>query len=229
MTEFPDLCAIAYHGERVAGRRLAARTGVTEHAALLSTLEHAAGAQGLAALTAARRALKAAAHARTKMRAEQKARDKAARAARHDGAATAWRGWFDGSAHPNPGRCGIGALLLGPGGERIAVSCAAGYGNSSEAEYLALIALLDAALAAGARGLTLYGDSQVVINDVTQGDARGAHALAELRARARALIGKLGEVVVRWIPRHKNGAADALSQSAIAAWHEQAPTACPAI
>ena len=32
------------------------------------------------------------------------------------GGPQAWRGWFDGSAHPNPGKLGIGALLLGPDG-----------------------------------------------------------------------------------------------------------------
>ncbi|MEJ7807107.1 MAG: reverse transcriptase-like protein, partial [Telluria sp.] len=125
-------------------------------------------------------------------------------------------------------RCGIGALLLGPGGERTAVSRAAGYGNSSEAEYLALIALLEAALVAGAHGLTLYGDSQVVINDVVQADANGAAALGALRAQAQALIARLDDVSLRWIPRHKNAEADALSQRAIAADGGPWPTDCPA-
>ena len=227
MSEFSDLCAIAFHGERVAGRRLAARSGVTEEAALRTTLEQAAGPAGLTALAAARRALQAAGQERALSRQTTKTRVNAARAARHDGAATPWRGWFDGSAHPNPGRCGIGALLQGPNGENIALSRAAGYGNSSEAEYLALIALLEAALAAGARELTVYGDSQVVINDVTGGDAGAAPALADLRAQAAALIARLGAPALRWIPRHKNGAADALSQGAIAAWNEQPPATAP--
>ena len=58
------------------------------------------------------------------------------------GGPLAWRGWFDGSAHPNPGKLGIGALLLGPNGERIEVSEAAGHGSSSDAEYAALTAVL---------------------------------------------------------------------------------------
>ena len=99
-------------------------------------------------------------------------------------------------------------------------SRAAGYGNSSEAEYLALIALLTAAMAAGAREVTLYGDSQVVINDVMGSDAAAAASLGELRAQAKTLIAKLGACTLRWIPRHKNAAADALSQRAIAAWSD---------
>ena len=231
MTEFSDLCAIAFHTERVLARRLASRTGAAEVEALRTTLEQVAGAAGLAglaALAAQRRALQAAAQARALARNDEKARANADRAARHDGAATAWRGWFDGSAHPNPGRCGIGALLLGPDGEKIEVSRAGGYGNSSEAEYLALIALLEAALAAGARALTIYGDSQVVINDVQATDAAAASSLAELRAQAMALICKLGKPALRWIPRHKNAEADALSQRAVAAWNEQTPTGGPA-
>jgi ribonuclease HI len=213
MTDFTELCAVAYNGERVASRRLALRTGVAEETALRTTLELAAGAAGLAALLAERRAHKTAAQERASARDQSRKEKDALRATRHDGAATPWRGWFDGSAHPNPGRCGIGALLLGPGGERIELSQAAGYGNSSEAEYLALIAVLEAARDAGARGLTVYGDSQVVINDVASLDA--APSLSELRATARALLDALDGVVLRWIPRHKNAEADALSQRAV--------------
>ncbi len=220
MTDFTEMCAIAFNGERVASRRLARRIGVSEEAALRITLETAAGAGGLVALIARRGAGNAAAQARIAARAEQKSMAIAQRAARHEGAATPWRGWFDGSAHPNPGRCGIGALLFGPGGEEVTVSKAAGYGNSSEAEYLALIALLEAAREAGARDMTLYGDSQVVIDDVNGSDAAAAPALRELRDAARALMAELGGVALRWIPRHKNAQADALSQRAVSNWSE---------
>ena len=218
MIDFTDLCAVAFKGERVASRRHALRTGVTEEAALRCTLEQVAGDAGLAALLAERHAFNAAMFARTTARTEQKAQANAQRAARHEYAETPWRAWFDGSAHPNPGRCGIGVLLVGPGGEKITVSRAAGYGNSSEAEYLALIAALEAARTAGASGLTLFGDSQVVINDVTGSDSKAAPTLSALRATAKALIDELDGVALRWIPRHKNAEADALSQRAVAAW-----------
>jgi ribonuclease HI len=138
----------------------------------------------------------------------------AKRQRRHDGKPTAWRAWFDGSAHPNPGDCGIGALLIGPGGERIEISRSAGYGNSSEAEYRALIALLEAAVGSGAHGLTIYGDSKVVIDDVNGSDTAAAASLQACRQSALALLARLRDVTLRWIPRHKNGEADALSQLA---------------
>jgi len=135
----------------------------------------------------------------------------------------AWRGWFDGSAHPNPGKLGIGALLLGPGGERVEISLAAGYGDSSEAEYAALAALLQAALQVQPVQLLLHGDSQVVINDVLGMTRRPAKGLEAQRATVHALLAQLPGATLRWVPRHRNGEADRLSQAAIALWGRTGP------
>ncbi|PWF43414.1 ribonuclease HI family protein, partial [Massilia glaciei] len=150
--------------------------------------------------------------ARKAARAALRASAEQARQARHAGEPTAWRGWFDGSAHPNPGRCGIGALLRGPDGEQIEIARSAGFGNSGEAEYLALIALLRAAVAAGAHPLTVYGDSQVVIGDLRAPQGAGAAGLQRHRAQALGLIAQLPGLALRWVPRHRNLDADALSQ-----------------
>lgn len=128
--------------------------------------------------------------------------------------AAAWHAWFDGSAHPNPGRIGIGVLLSGPAGERIEISRRAGYGTSGDAEYLALIAALEKAVELGVRELLVYGDSQVVVQDLLVSAAAGAKGLEEHRARATQLMAGLAQVHVRWLPRHKNGEADRLSQQA---------------
>ena len=227
MTEFSQLCAIAYHGERVASRRLALREGISEAAALLATLERAAGTGGLSTLIGHRTAAQAAAVHRALARTAQKNIALAAKMARHDGPPTRWRAWFDGSAHPNPGACGIGAVLTGPAGERLEISRAAGYGNSSEAEYLALIAVLEAALDAGADELTVYGDSQGVIDDAGAGPEGGAQSLRKLRSQAQHLMAKIAQVTLRWVPRHKNAAADALSQSACAGMAEASDPVAP--
>ena len=202
MSEFDHLMSAALKAELSASRRLASRTGCTQEQALRDTLQASAGASSLAGLLAARAAALAADQARS------------ATLPRQDGKPTAWRAWFDGSAHPNPGDCGIGALLLGPGGERIEISRAAGYGNSSEAEYRALIALLEAAVDCGAHGLTVHGDSKVVIDDLNGSFADAAESLQECRSAALGLIAQLNDVTLRWIPRHKNSEADALSQRA---------------
>lgn len=202
MPDFAHLLSAALKAELSASRRLASRTGCSQEQALRDTLQASAGAGSLAGLLSARAAALAADQSRLATLPAQ------------DGKPTPWRAWFDGSAHPNPGDCGIGALLIGPGGERVEISRAAGYGNSSEAEYRALIALLEAAVDCGAHGLTVYGDSKVVIDDLNGSFADAAASLQDCRTAALGLIAKLRDVTLRWIPRHKNSEADALSQLA---------------
>jgi ribonuclease HI len=225
MTELDRLQGAANRTELAASRKLALRHKLPLEDALRTTLAASAGAAGLPALLAERAALRDAESARALARHATRAAALAARQARHAGAATAWRAWFDGSARPNPGRCGIGARLVGPGGELVELSQPAGYGNSSEAEYLALIAVLEAALAQGACELTVYGDSRVVLDDVAAPDAKSAPVLQPYRARARALLARLPGTALRWVPRHKNLDADALSQRAslLSAMENDAP------
>lgn len=220
MNDFPDLDRIAYKAERAASRRLAHAEGLSAGQALRRTLELAAGAAGLAALVEVRTGLLAAQAARDAARASAKA----AASAKRDPQPTAWRAWFDGSAKPNPGRCGIGVRIEGPDGVLIELARPAGHGNSSEAEYRALIALLETAVAHGAHPLTVHGDSRVVIDDVTGPDLYAAPALAGYRARALALLGRLPDVRLRWVPRHKNTGADALSQRALISLETDAST-----
>jgi ribonuclease HI len=214
MTELDRLQGAANRTELAASRKLALHRSLPLEEALRITLAASAGAGGLAALLAERRALREAEAARALARRAARTAALALRRARHEGAPTAWRAWFDGSARPNPGRCGIGARLLGPEGQLVELSEPAGFGNSSEAEYLALIAVLEAALAQGARELTVYGDSRVVLDDVAAPDANSAAVLRPYRARVRALLAHLPGTALRWVPRHKNLDADALSQRA---------------
>jgi ribonuclease HI len=223
MNDLIQLQQAAYRRELSTSVRLSERTGVTLEQALRATLERSAGPAGLAQLLAERSALAEADQQRRAARKAERAAALAHRNQRHLGPATAWRAWFDGSARPNPGSCGIGAVLEGPGGETIEIVQAAGYGNSSEAEYRALIALLEAAVRRGSHELTIYGDSQVVVNDVNGPERQAAQALLPYRRAVHGLMARLRQVTLRWIPRHKNTAADALSQRAAAPG-----TGCPA-
>jgi ribonuclease HI len=217
MTDYDRLLAAAYKTERASARRLALRDDLTPEQALRITLELSAQPSTLATLLGERARDAEAACTRAADREQRKLAALAHKQARHEGAPSPWRAWFDGSAHPNPGRCGIGAVLKGPHGEIDEIVRAVGFGNSSEAEYQALIAVLEAALARGARGLTVYGDSRVVIDDVNGPAAKGAASLQGFRQAARDLIGQLDGVTLRWIPRAKNAEADALSQRAVSA------------
>lgn len=215
-----DASLLAFHNERVAARRQARAQGVTEADALLAVLAQAAaraGLPGVDALLAQRIQARSVDEQRRAAKAAGRHAQRLARKAQREPAVTAgWRAWFDGSATPNPGAIGIGALLCGPGGERVEISRRAGHGSSSDAEYLALIALLEAAQAAGATPLAVYGDSQVVIGDVAA-PGPAAKGMDDYRVRVRKLMALVGDVTLRWVPRHRNGDADRLSQQAIGA------------
>ncbi len=210
--------SLAYHTERVAARRLARIHGLSAADALAAVLAQAAARAGVAdtaALLAARASERGAAQRRKDERTTQREAQRLAR--RHPlepALPGGWCAWFDGSATPNPGAIGVGALLCGPDGQRVEISRRMGLGGSSDAEYLALIALLEAAQAAGATPLTVFGDSQVVIGDVAAAGP-GAKGLEGYRLRVRALMAQVGGVTLRWVPRHRNGEADRLSQQAI--------------
>lgn len=124
-----------------------------------------------------------------------------------------WCGWFDGSAHPNPGRCGIGALLRAPDGRQWQLSRDVGYGDSSEAEYQALIALLELAKELECVDLLIFGDSRVVLDDVQFNALKTAACLREFRLQAQELMRQFDCLELRWIPRARNAEADALSQA----------------
>jgi ribonuclease HI len=218
MFEFEELFLVAYKKERATSRRLSKLTSLSAHAALTQTLEKSAGMQTLAELVSARHRERAAAERARTQREQERAAARAARkplpAARD---ALAWHAWFDGSAHPNPGKIGIGGVLESPDGDIVKISALAGHGDSCEAEYLALIAVLEAALSRTPMPdkLVIHGDSQVVIEDVLRDEASGAAVLGSYATQARHLIAQLADVRLQWIPRARNAAADALSQHAI--------------
>ncbi len=213
MPTFADLIEVAYKKERVYGRRLTKQLGISEEDALRKVME--SGDHSLSVLLDKRRqaANYAAAKIAAAKQAKAEARARKIKANMPD--PNAWLAWFDGASHPNPGKMGIGGLLQNPEGDVItSISYAAGQGDSSEAEYLALLAVLQAAVKAHSKKLIVYGDSRVVLDDV-QTKTAGAPILGSHRASARQLIAQLNEVTFIWIPRRKNSMADALSQQAV--------------
>jgi ribonuclease HI len=222
MHDFDTLVQIAHHRERVASRRLARQSSLSDHDALMQTLRISAASLSITldALVAARRKEQARARSVASERNERKARVKAALKERKTFLEPdAWHAWFDGSAHPNPGKIGIGGLLRGPANEVQEISAMAGHGDSCTAEYLALIAVLEAALPHKPAKLLIHGDSRVVIDDIIAQPASRSRLLTTYSDRAHALIDELkrsGEIAFEWIPRARNALADALSQRAIA-------------
>jgi ribonuclease HI len=188
-------------------------------AALEQVLRAAAGDAALTVLIAERVRLQQTVASRRILRQQAaRLRFEQRQAARRPNPA-AWHAWFDGSAMPNPGPIGLGGVLRAPDDSYSTISRAGGSGDSNIAEYLALIAVLEHALARDPAVLVVHGDSRIVIGDVLMTTPVRVAGLEAHRRRARTLLAKFSAVRLIWIPRAKNTAADALAREVHAKKH----------
>ena len=127
-----------------------------------------------------------------------------------------WIAWFDGpTKESNPGLRGIGGVLKGPAGERIEISEEIGQGTNNEAEYAALMAVLDAAVEAKVENLVVHGDSQLVVRQVNGEWFIKAKKLVPMCKTVLELKGQIPYITIRWIPREENSGAEALSKKSL--------------
>ena len=125
------------------------------------------------------------------------------------------QGYFDGASRGNPGTAGAGALLVNENGEVIWETARfLGTKTNNEAEYTALLLLLKAAKERDIKTLNIYGDSKLVVSQVSK---QWNINLPHLRALAQEAWGLMEgmSVTLEWIPREKNKLADALSNQGI--------------
>ena len=131
-----------------------------------------------------------------------------------------WSIYCDGTALGGRGKTGLGATIISPTGARHELSEAAALGCNTQAEGWAVIAALKAARRLGARSVTIYCDNTVVIEQIV-GEARTqVPRLVPIFAEARALVATFDAVTMRWLPRRKNGEADALARAALGLPHK---------
>jgi ribonuclease HI len=128
-----------------------------------------------------------------------------------------WVVHCDGSAQPNPGRMGLGAVLVAPDGSRQTLSEAAPErGCNNEAELRALMAALQRLVGQGATAACLYSDNSILVEQLRgAGDMPPVARLAPLFDEARALLAGFERSSVHWVPRHRNAEADALARAAL--------------
>lgn len=135
-----------------------------------------------------------------------------------------WQAWVDGTARPNPGRIGIGHVLVSPLGVRAEQSHAPGCsGCNNEAELRAILGALDAAAEVGAQQLTLHSDSRFAVDCLSGLDGTDVPRLAELLAAALTAIRRFDQVRLVWLPRHRNAEADRLARAALGLAPKPAP------
>jgi len=143
-----------------------------------------------------------------------------------------WIVHCDGSAMPNPGRMGIGAVITAPDGSRHTLSQATHTtGCNNEAELLALTLALHDLRERGARAVRAYSDNSILVEQLGPPGPAPVPPIVRLARQfdeARALLDSFDDVRLHWIPRHRNGEADALARAALgfspkppARWHRK--------
>jgi ribonuclease H / adenosylcobalamin/alpha-ribazole phosphatase len=118
----------------------------------------------------------------------------------------------DGGARGNPGPAGIGVVLRSSDGETLA-ELGRGIGSTTNnvAEYEALIAGLQLALANDVTEIKVLSDSTLVVNQVTGRWKIKNDRLRTLAVRARSLMNKFERATISYVPRAENQDADRLA------------------
>ena len=124
--------------------------------------------------------------------------------------------WTDGGARGNPGPAAYGFVLQGEDGEQLdARGEYIGHATNNVAEYSALIAGLEAAIALGVTELAVVSDSELMVKQM-RGEYKVKNvALKELAQRAGTLARTLGTVTYTAVRRHHNTLADQLVNDAL--------------
>nr|KYP38436.1 Transposon Ty3-G Gag-Pol polyprotein [Cajanus cajan] len=125
----------------------------------------------------------------------------------------AWELFFDGSKHDLG--TGIGLLIISPNGIPTKFSLRTKYGYSdNQVKYEALITRLNLLKELGAKNIIIWGDSQLVIKQVTREYKCTNEKLIECKSRMIALLNSFDEVQLEHISRNTNRIANELAQTA---------------
>jgi len=124
---------------------------------------------------------------------------------------------IDGSCLGNPGEAGCGIVLKSQDGAVLARSGRyLGHGTNNIAEYQGLLHCLDLALKHRADSLTVFSDSQLLVNQMNGSYRVKMPHLLELHDQIRNLIERNRiQFQIHYIPREKNREADHLARNAI--------------
>ena len=132
---------------------------------------------------------------------------------------------IDGAARGNPGPAAYGVVIRKPDGTtQESLGKYIGRHTNNVAEYYALIAALDYAAAQGIRRLRVYGDSQLIVNQI-KGLYKVKHPdLRPLHERAKKQAATLDFFSIQYVPREQNQDADDLANAALDGAKNAKPT-----
>jgi ribonuclease HI len=121
---------------------------------------------------------------------------------------------FDGASRGNPGDAGAGAAICNESGETVwELARYLGKKTNNEAEYTALILLLEEIKDRGLKEVAITGDSKLVVNQVNRLWKVNKPHLKDLFKRALELKEETASSI-SWVPREQNAHADLLSNKA---------------
>jgi len=124
--------------------------------------------------------------------------------------------FFDGGSSNNPGPSGAGYAIFDKDSQKIfSNSLYVGLNTNSVAEYSALIFGLKSAQNLGIKQLKTYGDSQVVVYQMTKKYQIKTQHLWKFYYEALNLMKGFESCTIEYIPREQNTEADALSKKGI--------------
>ncbi len=124
--------------------------------------------------------------------------------------------WVDGAARGNPGPAAIGAVIKDEHGATLArISQRIGKTTNNQAEYRALIAALEKAVQLGARRVSVYSDSELVVRQITGRYRVKKAELKPLFQKVTQLQSRLESFSIGHIPRRQNTEADRLTNAAL--------------
>ncbi len=122
----------------------------------------------------------------------------------------------DGASRGNPGPAACGVVLTDAHGKVIyKIGRTLGEMTNNEAEYRALLAGLDIALAYHAADLEIRLDSELLVAQLNGDYKIRAANLKPLYQQAKKKLGRLPHVRVVHVPRAENALADSLANQAL--------------
>jgi ribonuclease HI len=123
--------------------------------------------------------------------------------------------YFDGASRGNPGPAAIGWAIVNSDGILAEGSDLVGRKTNNQAEYDALIRVLEAARDLGIDELDIRGDSQLVVKQLRGEWNTNDPTLREKRVRARELLTDFARWDIEHVPREINERADELANDAL--------------
>lgn len=119
--------------------------------------------------------------------------------------------YTDGGSRGNPGPAAAGFVLTDPAGTQLqAKGIFIGRATNNVAEYTAIVKALEAAKQIGAKRVTVFSDSELLVKQVNGEYRVKSEQLRPLFQQARKLLGEFENWKVQHVAREKNKEADKL-------------------